>query len=122
MELKPPTVSSGRYFETGAYRDTADNKPDFEGYLSPLVIEGFGKYMLKHQVQSDGNIRPADNWQKGISRDVYMSSLWRHFLDVWKEHRGYDSRDGMEEALFGALFNLMGYIHEYEKEQYGNKG
>jgi len=101
-----------RKFDTGATRDTDANKHDYEGFLSPLVIEAFGRYMTKHRVQSDGTLRDSDNWQKGIPRDVYMKSAWRHFLDWWKEHRGLGSREGMEDALCGVLFNVMGYLHE----------
>ena len=48
-----------------------------------------------------------------------MKSWWRHFIDAWKEHRGYKSRDGMEEALMGALFNNMAYADKYFKDKYG---
>ena len=102
----------GRYFETGAYRDTDEGKPDYEGYLSPLVIVAFGEYMLKHQRQSDGRMRDSDNWQKGIPLDQYMKSAWRHLLDLWLEHRCRPSREGLDEALGGLLFNVMGYWHE----------
>jgi hypothetical protein len=108
---------AGRYFETGAYRDTDENKPDYEGFLSPLVIRAFGAYMAKHRVQSDGHLRDSDNWQKGIPRDQYMKSAWRHFLDLWLEHRSVPSRDGLDEALGGLLFNICGYWHETLKER-----
>lgn len=102
-----------RVFETGATRDTDEGKNDYEGYLSPLVLEAFGNYMTRHRIQSDGKLRDSDNWQRGIPRDAYIKSAWRHFLNLWKEHRGYDSEDGIEEALGGILFNIMGYWHEY---------
>ena len=105
-----------RKFDTGATRDNDENKPDYEGFLSPIVIQAYGAYMLKHQVQADGEVRPSDNWAKGIPMDAYMQSAWRHFLDLWLEHRGYGSRDGIEEALGGLFFNIMGYWHEYLKE------
>ena len=38
-----------------------------------------------------------------------MQSAYRHFMDVWMCHRGW--RTGMEEALCGVLFNMMGYLH-----------
>ena len=106
-----------RKFDSGATRDTSEGKIDFEGFLSPIVLEEFGKYMLKHQKQSNGELRPSDNWQKGMPRDVYMKSAWRHFHYWWMEHRGYDSREGMKDALNGLLFNLMGYMHELLKEE-----
>ena len=110
-------MGDGRYFKSGAYRDGLDGKVDFEGFLSPLVLEAFGRYMHRHRIQSDGQLRASDNWQKGIPREQYMKSAWRHFMDLWREHRGYDSRDGIEEALGGLLFNVMGYWFELLKEE-----
>ena len=105
-----------REFGTGATRDTAAGKPDYEGFLSPLVIRAFGEYMLKHQDTAAGG-RSSDNWQKGIPKDVYIKSAWRHFFDWWSEHRHCGSREGLVDAICGLLFNLQGYLHEYLKEQ-----
>lgn len=107
-----------RQFSTGATRDADDTKPDYEGYLSPLVIEAYGRYMAKHQVQADGTLRSSDNWQKGIPKDAYVKSGLRHMMDWWCEHRGYPSREGLEDALMGVLFNTMGYAHEVLKEKH----
>ena len=102
----------GRYFKTGAYRDTDLNKLDFEGFLSPIVLERFAEYMNKHRKQSNKVIRDSDNWQKGIPKNEYMKSAWRHFFDWWKEHRGLKSREGIEDAICGLIFNAQGYLHE----------
>lgn len=101
-----------RKFDTGATRDTAQDKPDYEGFLCPLVIERYGEYMHGHRKQSDGSLRDSDNWQKGIPREVYMKSLWRHFHDLWKLHRGHLAKDTLENVLCAILFNVMGYLHE----------
>lgn len=106
-----------RKFETGATRDTDVGKPDYEGFLSPIVIKRFGEYMSKHRVQSDGSLRNSDNWQKGIPKDQYIKSLFRHFEDMWLEHRGFKSQDGLEEAICAIMFNTMGYLHETLKER-----
>lgn len=106
-----------RTFATGATRDTEEGKNDYEGFLSPLVIEAFGDYMTRHRVQSDGNLRDSDNWQKGIPKDAYIKSAWRHLVDLWKEHRGLPSRDGIDEALGGLLFNVMGYWFQVLQER-----
>lgn len=108
-------IKNIRTFKTGATRDTEEGKYDYEGFLSPVVLQAYGKYMHKHRKQSDGKLRDSDNWQKGILRDVYLKSLWRHFMDVWSEHRGVTSRDGIEDALCGVIFNAMGYLFEYLK-------
>lgn len=106
-----------RTFKTGATRDTNQNKPDYEGFLSPLVLKRYGEYMNKHRVQPDGNLRDSDNWQKGIPKEEYCKSALRHFMDWWMENRGFESRDGLEEALCALMFNTMGCLHETLKER-----
>lgn len=112
-----------REFNTGATRNTDTNKNDYEGFYDPLVVEEFGNYMTSHRKQADGNIRDSDNWQKGIPKHVYMKSLWRHFLDLWKLHRGHRAfsiEDGHEidiiEACCAILFNVQGYMSETIKD------
>ena len=117
-----------RQFNTGATRDTDVGKNDYEGFLSPLVIETYGNYMTKHRTQVDGKLRDSDNWQKGLPKEAYMKSAWRHFLDVWFIHRGYkriDKQTGkeitMEDALCALFFNIQGYLHEYLKNKKDNR-
>lgn len=127
-----------RKFETGATRDDDHDKLDFEGFLHPLVLEMFGKYMHKHRFQADGEMRDSDNWQKGMSKSVYMKSLFRHFMDLWALHRGtlmdgqsdvlvniventdIDWEDQInemiEDSLAAIMFNVMGYTFEHIKE------
>jgi len=103
-----------REFATGATRDTEEGKYDYEGFLSPLVIERYGEYMHEHRKQADGTRRDSDNWQKGIPSDVYMKSMWRHFLDLWTIHRGFaNNQPGIEDVLCALMFNVMGYLHEW---------
>lgn len=106
-----------RRFETGATRNTDDDKLDYEGFLSPLVIKRFAEYMHKHRVQADGQLRASDNWQKGMPKTSYIKSGWRHFMDWWLEHRNGQSREGLEDALCGVMFNAMGYLHEVLNER-----
>lgn len=105
-----------RTFETGATRDTEGNKLDFEGFLSPQVLVRFAEYMNKHRIRSDGSRRDSDDWQKGIPRDVYMKSMWRHFMDVWREHRSELDQELQLEALMALLFNVQGYALELMRE------
>lgn len=106
-----------RTFETGATRDTDIDKPDYEGFLSPLALASYGRYMTKHRKQADGQIRDSDNWQKGIPPDQYIKSAFRHFIDWWSCHRGYGSQEGLEDALCALLFNVQGYLHEVCKAE-----
>jgi len=101
-------------------RDDDKDKCDYEGFLSPIVIQAYGEYMHKHRIQADGEIRASDNWQKhfGVNHfAVCMKSLWRHFMDLWLEHRGFKSRDGIKDALMGILFNTMAYLDKLLKDE-----
>ena len=104
-----------REFETGATRNKDEDKLDFEGFLSPLALEEFAKYMHKNRLQADGKLRDSDNWQKGIPTDAYMSSMWRHFFDTWKRHRGLETPEDQISNLCGLMFNVQGMLHELLK-------
>lgn len=122
--LTPLDHPSIRIFETGATRDMDTSKPDYEGYLSPLVIHRFGEFMTKNRLQKDGNLRDSDNWQKGIPLSAYMKSGWRHFVEWWMAHRSSNSKDSnlaLEESLCALIFNAQGYLHEILKSKYGVK-
>ena len=108
-----------RSFDTGATRGADRSKLDYEGFLSPLVLERFAVYMDKHRTQADGKRRESDNWQKGMPQDSYIKSGWRHFMDWWKEHRGIKTKEGLENALCAVLFNVQGYLHEHLKKKEG---
>jgi hypothetical protein len=103
-------IAEHREFATGAIRDTEQDKLDYEGFLSPVVLERYAQYMHKNRTMLDGSLRDSDNWQKGIPINVYMKSLWRHFMEVWTDHRKLGQ--ATEEALCAVLFNTMGYLHE----------
>lgn len=116
LELNTPEEhKSMREFETGATRNLSDDKLDFNGFLSPLALEEFAKYMHKNRIQADGKMRDSDNWQKGIPTDAYMSSMWRHFFDTWKSHRGLETPEDQISNLCGLLFNVQGMLHELLK-------
>ena len=108
-----------RTFETGATRDQNETKPDYTGFLSPLVIAEFGRYMNRHRVQPDGTLRAANNWKLGIPFDAYLESGWRHYLDWWTIHQYPDnmSIDDLKETLCAMLFNVQGYLHELLKKE-----
>lgn len=100
-------------FPGGAVRENAAEKIDLEGFLSPLVLDAYAQYMHFNRTNVDGSLRDSDNWQKGMPYKVYMKSLWRHFFDLWKEHRLYPSKEGIVWACCGVMFNVMGYLHEF---------
>ena len=107
-----------RTSDTGATRDTAEGKFDFEAFFSTPVFFRLAAYMHKHRFQSDGTIRDGDNWQKGLDPDETFKSIIRHAFQAWAMKRGNNvvcptegSMD-MEETLGALMFNLMAYWHE----------
>jgi len=110
-----------RQFETGATRNVDQDKFDYEGFLSPLVMDRFAEYMHKHRKQADGKLRDSDNWQKGIPLKAYMKSAYRHFFDWWRQHRGLAGQDTLEDSLCALMFNTMGYLHEMLKAKLNEK-
>jgi len=106
-----------RNFDSGATRNTDTEELDYEAFIDPRVLQIFAEYMHKNRFQADGKIRDGDNWKKGIPLESYMKSLYRHTHDVWMEHRGYESRDGIKEGLCGVLFNAMGMLYELDKKE-----
>jgi hypothetical protein len=120
-DLQPQTPEAVRTFGTGATRDLDANKLDFEGFLSPLVLERYAEHMHKARRMPDGSMRDSDNWQLGIPLGVYIKSLWRHFFAVWKLWRGLEVTEvvngvritkDLETELCALLFNASGMLHE----------
>lgn len=115
-----------REFDTGATRDTDEDKLDYEAFLSPLALERYAQYLHKHRRQADGKMRDSDNWQKGLPIKECVKSMFRHFVDLWRLNRGYcteDIKDGhfisIEEACCAIIFNAFAILHEKEKEKLG---
>jgi len=113
-----------RNFDTGAIRDNDDSKINYQGALSPLVLEAYGAYIQKHSLLPDGTRRNNKNWQNLFGtheehRQVCIESAWRHFIDLLMEHDGYDSRDGLDEAIGGLMFNIQAYWFSVLKERRG---
>jgi hypothetical protein len=122
--LEKSDIGTMRQFESGATRDTDNDKLDFEACLCPLALERYAEYMLACSYLPDGTRRPDDNWQKGINKISYMKSLMRHTHHLWKLHRGYEVMDkktgtpvDIEDALCAVLFNTFGYLHEHLKHK-----
>jgi len=114
-----------RGFTSGATRDTAEGKLVYTGFYSPFVMRQFARFMNMNRLQSDGKLRDADNWQKGIPASVYIESLGRHFMEFWEEteKRKCFSSDWPRQsdvaliaAACGMMFNIQGYVLEWLKK------
>lgn len=115
------TAAKIRTFDTGATRDTDKDKLDYEGFLSPLVLERYARYLHKHRTQSDGQLRDSDNWQKMFGEkhfDVCIKSTLRHVIDVWKQHRGYKGEQSIEDSICAILFNMQAYLFKILKAKH----
>ena len=99
-----------RQFNTGATRDTNENKLEYARFFSHEVLKRRAEYMDKHRKQSDGKLRDPDNWKKGIPMEVYKDSAFRHFHDWWS---GKDE----EEAICALMFNCEGFLFELLKKK-----
>ena len=121
-----------RTFESGATRDACMKngvpKLSYRGFFSPLVEKCRAEYMNKHRIQSDGNLRDADNWKKGMPVQEYMESFLRHRFDLWMITEGYKVIDDkgeevtLKDAACACMFNLEGLLHEtLKKELEGTK-
>lgn len=107
-------------------RDTDEDKLDFEGYLSPIVLTRFAQYMNKHRTMRDGSLRDSDNWQQGFGAlsehfRTCIKSLFRHFMDLWTLHRrtpdGINHYEETEETLCAIMFNSMALLHRLLKSR-----
>lgn len=105
-----------REFDTGATRDSDDEKMDYEGFFSPLVLQRRAAYMHKHRLQKDGKMRDSDNWTRGMPIAVYVKSAFRHFVDWWRAHR-YGDDEAAEESICALMFNCEGALYELLKKK-----
>lgn len=110
-----------REFDTGATRDTVENKLSYVKALSPVVLQRYVQYLNAHRKQPDGSMRDFDNWKKGIPIEAYFDGLGRHFVAIWLLQQGFGAEDNhgsvtLEDSLCAVIFNSMGWLFELLKE------
>ncbi len=117
------TTKSVDHFDTGATRTPLDGKLSYLRALSPAVQRRYVQYLAKHRQTADG-VREFDNWKKGIPKDRYMDSLYRHMMDACLVYFGYTPSDpsyDLEDLLCAIRFNTDGLlfelIHERDREE-----
>lgn len=98
------TKDSGKrqQFETGARRDTQDDKPRYD-LISTIALKRFAELMGR------GAAKYGDrNWEQGIPLSRFYASMFRHMMQ-WAEG------DVSEDHLAAVLFNAAGIIHTEQK-------
>jgi len=99
-----------RVFETGAMRDSDNDKEDYIESISWIALQRYCKYM-KTQESKYGR----GNWKKGIPIEEYEKSLFRHIQKYIANKYDNANLEPEIDHLSAALFNLQGLIHEIEK-------
>lgn len=101
-----------RKFNSGAVRDSEDDKVDFTETISWTAFNRYARYMTsKKKKYGQGNFK------KGIPIDSYERSLLRH-IDKYMRNKyegGSDEPD--EDHLSACVFNLFGLMHEEERKE-----
>ena len=92
-------------WDTGARRNNSSHKPRLD-LISPHLLNRLGERM-REGAENYGE----RNWEKGIPTSSFYVSACRHIND-WL-------LDDSEDHLAGAVFNLMGIIHNQEEIKAG---
>jgi hypothetical protein len=114
-------VGKIRKFDTGATRDDDEGKFEPWGFTSALVEKAYSAYMHKNRLQPDGEMRPSNNWTKGIPIPSYWHSLSRHVEDFRLIYEGFPREARTQdilETLMAIKFNVEGLAYELLKSEY----
>lgn len=83
-----------RSFDTGAVRDTADEKGRFD------LIQVHGILLSALQLERGAKKYGVRNWEKGMPISVFVNSATRHLL---KFVAGYDDEPHLDAAIWNLL-------------------
>lgn len=101
--LSKEGLKQSREFESGAKRDSNNNKP-FVHNLKGYTRLRFGYHMTK------GSLNYGDgNWLKGMPTDSYLESVDRHLAK-------YMDGDRSEDHLSAIIFGIQGCMINEQKE------
>jgi len=96
-----------RHFNTGAVRDSDDEKEDYIETISWRAFKRYAKYMTsKKKKYGQGNFK------KGIPIESYEKSLVRHLQKYIENKYEKGVEEVNEDHLSAMVFNLFGIMHE----------
>lgn len=132
-----------RVFESWAIRSSNVWKLEYYWFMHPLLDHSYAKYMNKHRLQEDGQLRTSNNWWNGWSTEVSLQSMVRHMEDLKALHawlyvykvlwfngetttvsidpiedlEWFGAAVTIEEVLNAIRFNTQSYLLEYLKNE-----
>ena len=99
-----------RKFDTGAVRDSDDDKEDYIETISWTAFKRYAKYMTgKKKRYGQGNFK------KGIPIEAYEQSLIRHVQKYLENKHEEGQVETEEDHLSAMVFNIFGIMHEEER-------
>lgn len=105
-------MSNIRKFESGAIRDSEENKESYTETISWTAFKRYAEYMTAKK-QKYG----AGNFKKGIPIASYEESLMRHISKymINKYENGDLEKD--QDHLSAIIFNVFGIMHEEQQSK-----
>ncbi len=101
-----------RQFDTGAIRDTEEDKEDYVETISWSALKRYAQYMTeKKKKYGEGNFK------KGIPASSYERSLVRHLQKYLANKHEGGQTELDQDHLSGMLFNVFGIMHEEEMKK-----
>lgn len=101
-------------FPTGAIREV-EGKPMPLKNLSFLALNQLNNYLAKFNHKYD-----AGNWKLGQDVETYLNAAMRHLIKHIANEYEQGKIEPEEDHLIAALFNLMGAVHERERNRNHN--
>lgn len=96
-----------RNFDTGAVRDSEEEKEDYIETISWTALKRHAQYMTKKKSRYG-----AGNFKKGIPIDSYERSMVRHIQKYFENKYEGGTVETEEDHLAAIVFNAFGIMHE----------
>lgn len=103
FDKKPCDNGEVRRYEGGGVRDSNKGKPRYD--LIPSVALKRMAELYRKGAEHYGE----HNWEKGITRDSFVESAWRHWM-------AYLLGETNEDHLASLVFNVFGIMYLQDKE------
>jgi hypothetical protein len=99
-------------FPTGAIRDDVTGKEDYTETISWTAFKRYAQYMTSKKSRYG-----VGNFKKGIPIPSYEQSLVRHLQKYMANKYEGGTIEKDDDHLSAMVFNILGIIHEEEREK-----